>query len=192
MELVHLCKLLLFAGVLSIFGAGLFLLVQVVLLLDFTHSWNDSWVEKDEQKWSVQVLLAAFPKITIPFLPHLLFGFWLTNFGQVCCSPCGINWLLPWNIHFFGTSVYLVQSLRPWLWPQCLLPSHDYDSCICICSNCFAPSGEDNFMLYVRQNLLLYWLSYILSCAPPVLHFMNPSCVIELKVCSTSLCTISK
>lgn len=52
-----MCKLLVFAGVLSKFGAGLFLLVQVVLLLDFTHSWNDSWVEKDEQKWSVQVLL---------------------------------------------------------------------------------------------------------------------------------------
>ncbi|KAL9248620.1 Serine incorporator 3-like protein [Drosera capensis] len=38
-------------GFLSKFGAGLFLLVQVVILLDFTHTWNDSWVEKDEQKW---------------------------------------------------------------------------------------------------------------------------------------------
>lgn len=40
-----------FAGILSKFGAGLFLLVQVVLLLDFTYAWNDAWVEKDEQKW---------------------------------------------------------------------------------------------------------------------------------------------
>lgn len=39
------------AGTLSKFGAGLFLLVQVLILLDFTHSWNDAWVEKDEQKW---------------------------------------------------------------------------------------------------------------------------------------------
>jgi hypothetical protein len=30
-------------------------LVQVIILLDCTHSWNDAWVEKDEQKWSVQV-----------------------------------------------------------------------------------------------------------------------------------------
>lgn len=36
---------------LSKFGSGFFLLVQVVILLDFTHSWNDSWVEKDEQRW---------------------------------------------------------------------------------------------------------------------------------------------
>lgn len=39
------------AEILSKFGSGLFLLVQVVMLLDFTNNWNDSWVEKDEQKW---------------------------------------------------------------------------------------------------------------------------------------------
>lgn len=38
-------------GFISKFGAGLFLLVQVIILLDATHSWNDSWVAKDERKW---------------------------------------------------------------------------------------------------------------------------------------------
>lgn len=37
----------------SKFGSGLFLLVQVVLLLDFVHSWNDKWVGYDEQFWLV-------------------------------------------------------------------------------------------------------------------------------------------
>lgn len=37
----------------SKFGSGLFLLVQVVLLLDFVHSWNDTWVGYDEQFWLV-------------------------------------------------------------------------------------------------------------------------------------------
>ncbi|KAJ3686911.1 hypothetical protein LUZ61_016075 [Rhynchospora tenuis] len=36
---------------LSKFGSGFFLLVQVVIFLDFLTNWNDSWVEKDEQKW---------------------------------------------------------------------------------------------------------------------------------------------
>lgn len=35
----------------SKFGSGLFLLVQVVLLLDFVHGWNDKWVGYDEQFW---------------------------------------------------------------------------------------------------------------------------------------------
>ncbi|KDO74827.1 hypothetical protein CISIN_1g039061mg [Citrus sinensis] len=34
----------------SKFGAGLFLLVQVIILLDGVHTWNDAWVAKDEQK----------------------------------------------------------------------------------------------------------------------------------------------
>ena len=50
------------AGILSKFGAGLFLLVQVIILLDFTHTWNDAWVEKDEQKWSAQIPISLnFP-----------------------------------------------------------------------------------------------------------------------------------
>lgn len=44
-------KFIVYVGVISKFGAGSFLLVQVLLLLDATHSWNDSWVAKDEQKW---------------------------------------------------------------------------------------------------------------------------------------------
>jgi serine incorporator 1/3 len=44
---------MIFAGFLSKFGAGVFLLVQVIILLDATHSWNDAWVAKDEQKWLV-------------------------------------------------------------------------------------------------------------------------------------------
>jgi len=45
-----------FTGFIAKFGAGLFLLIQVIILLDFTHSWNDAWVEKDEQKWYAEFL----------------------------------------------------------------------------------------------------------------------------------------
>eukprot|EP00256_Glycine_max_P066057 XP_025980652.1 probable serine incorporator [Glycine max] len=40
-------------GFIAKIGAGLFLLIQVIILLDFTHTWNDAWVEKDEQKWYI-------------------------------------------------------------------------------------------------------------------------------------------
>lgn len=43
----------LFAETISKFGSGMFLLVQVVLLLDFVHGWNDKWVGFDEQFWLV-------------------------------------------------------------------------------------------------------------------------------------------
>ncbi|KAJ4969012.1 hypothetical protein NE237_015713 [Protea cynaroides] len=71
-------------GTLSKFGSGLFLLVQLIILLDFTHTWNDAWVEKDEHKWymallavSVGCYLAAFT-----FLGILLI--WFNPSGYDC------------------------------------------------------------------------------------------------------------
>ena len=34
--------------VIGMIGAFLFILIQLVLLIDFAHSWNESWVEKFE------------------------------------------------------------------------------------------------------------------------------------------------
>ncbi|KAI6684254.1 hypothetical protein NL676_030167 [Syzygium grande] len=52
-----------------------FLLVQVIILLDFTHSWHDAWVAKDEQKWYVALLvisvgcyIAAYTRFGILFI----------------------------------------------------------------------------------------------------------------------------
>lgn len=74
-------------GFISKFGAGLFLLVQVIILLDATHSWNDSWVAKDERKWYIALLavsiacyLAAFTFLGILFI-------WFNPSGH----DCGLN-----------------------------------------------------------------------------------------------------
>ncbi|XP_057771827.1 uncharacterized protein LOC130991558 isoform X2 [Salvia miltiorrhiza] len=74
-------------GVISKFGAGCFLLVQVLILLDATHSWNDSWVAKDEQKWylallavSVACYLGAFTFTGVLFI-------WFNPSG----NDCGLN-----------------------------------------------------------------------------------------------------
>ncbi|GAV60906.1 Serinc domain-containing protein [Cephalotus follicularis] len=74
-------------GTLSKFGAGLFLLVQVIILLDCVHTWNDAWVAKDEQKWyaallviSVACYLAAFTFAGILFI-------WFNPSGH----DCGLN-----------------------------------------------------------------------------------------------------
>ncbi|KAK3016188.1 hypothetical protein RJ639_007028 [Escallonia herrerae] len=71
---------------LSKFGAGFFLLVQVIILLDATHSWNDAWVAKDEQKYvallvvSITCYLAAFAFSGIQFI-------WFNPSGH----DCGLN-----------------------------------------------------------------------------------------------------
>ncbi|KAH0466057.1 hypothetical protein IEQ34_006160 [Dendrobium chrysotoxum] len=72
---------------LSKFGSGFFLLVQVVLLLDFTYAWNDSWVEKDEQKWYIALLsVSGLCYIATYSFSGVLF-MWFNPSGH----DCGLN-----------------------------------------------------------------------------------------------------
>lgn len=76
-----------FYGLISKFGAGLFLLVQVVLLLDFTYTWNDAWVEKDEQKWYIALLAVSVGCYIAAFTFSGLLFIWFNPSGQ----DCGLN-----------------------------------------------------------------------------------------------------
>ncbi|KAL9688596.1 hypothetical protein QQ045_033019 [Rhodiola kirilowii] len=75
------------AETLSKFGAGLFLLVQVLILLDFTHSWNDAWVAKDEQKWYVALLAVSVTCYLAAFTISGLLFIWFNPSGH----DCGLN-----------------------------------------------------------------------------------------------------
>ncbi|KAF9609294.1 hypothetical protein IFM89_015539 [Coptis chinensis] len=75
---------------------GMFLLVQVVLLLDFVHGWNDSWVKKDEQFWLVEFL---YPSDYVGYLEKGKFHpRWWSDAPKRCdnlvasmaCEICGI------------------------------------------------------------------------------------------------------
>lgn len=71
-------------GILSIFGSGLFLLVQVVILLDFTHSWNAAWVAKDEQFWYVALLVSSVICYLGTFTLSGLLYYWFNPSGESC------------------------------------------------------------------------------------------------------------
>lgn len=69
------------------FGSGLFLLVQVVLLLDFVHGWNESWVAKDEQFWYAALLIISAICYIGTFVFSGLLFHWFTPSGH----DCGLN-----------------------------------------------------------------------------------------------------
>ncbi|KAM0907867.1 hypothetical protein ACQ4PT_015847 [Festuca glaucescens] len=73
--------------ILSKFGSGLFLLVQVVMLLDFTNNWNDSWVEKDEKKWEIALLVVTVVCYLSTFAFSGVLFMWFNPSGQ----DCGLN-----------------------------------------------------------------------------------------------------
>lgn len=74
-------------GIMSKFGAGLFLLVQVIMLLDFTHTWNDAWVEKDEQKWFIALLVVSVGCYLAAFTFSGILFIWFNPSGH----DCGLN-----------------------------------------------------------------------------------------------------
>lgn len=71
----------------SKFGSGFFLLVQVVLLLDFVHGWNDSWVSKDEQFWYMALLVVSLVCYVATFTFSGFLFHWFTPSGH----DCGLN-----------------------------------------------------------------------------------------------------
>lgn len=74
-------------GFISKFGAGLFLLVQVIILLDATHSWNDSWVAKDEQKWYAALLAVSVVCYLATYGFSIVLFIWFNPSGH----DCGLN-----------------------------------------------------------------------------------------------------
>ncbi|PPS14491.1 hypothetical protein GOBAR_AA06091 [Gossypium barbadense] len=76
-----------FYETISNFGSGLFLLIQVVLLLDFVHGWNDKWVGYDEQFWYVALFIVSLVCYLATFGFSGLLFHWFTPSGQ----DCGLN-----------------------------------------------------------------------------------------------------
>uniref|UniRef100_A0A803QN50 Serinc-domain containing serine and sphingolipid biosynthesis protein n=1 Tax=Cannabis sativa TaxID=3483 RepID=A0A803QN50_CANSA len=71
----------------SKFGSGLFLLVQVVLLLDFVHRWNDTWVGYDERFWFIALFVVSLFCYLASFVFSGLLFHWFTPSGH----DCGLN-----------------------------------------------------------------------------------------------------
>ncbi|KAH9605345.1 hypothetical protein KSS87_014283 [Heliosperma pusillum] len=92
----------------SKFGAGFFLFVQVVLLLDFVHGWNDKWVGYDEQFWYAALCIVSLVCYVATFgFSALLFHFF-TPSGQ----DCGLNTFFIVTTLFFAFAFAIV-ALHP-------------------------------------------------------------------------------
>ncbi|KAG6415722.1 hypothetical protein SASPL_123137 [Salvia splendens] len=71
----------------SKFGSGLFLLVQVVLLLDFVHGWNEKWVGYDEKFWYMALLVISLLSYLAAFSFSGVLFYLFTPSGH----NCGLN-----------------------------------------------------------------------------------------------------
>ncbi|XP_057537134.1 uncharacterized protein LOC130814894 [Amaranthus tricolor] len=97
-----------FYEAISKFGAGLFLLVQVVLLLDFVHGWNDKWVGYNEQFWYIALFIVSLVCYVATLSFSALLFHWFTPSGQ----DCGLNTFFIVTTLFFAF-IFAIVALHP-------------------------------------------------------------------------------
>lgn len=71
-------------GYLARFGSGIFLIVQMVILLDFAQTWNDTWVGMEDERYLYALLAATVGcAVTILALVGIMF-YWFNPDGPDC------------------------------------------------------------------------------------------------------------
>ena len=96
-------------------GGFLFILIQLVLIIDFAHSWAEAWVGNYEETESKGMFVAMRMIMYVrKFLPHshiskLIFLF---NFRMASCIGNGYDDML-WSIYCCNRSTLLFLHRRP-------------------------------------------------------------------------------
>lgn len=150
-------SLFFFTETTSKFGSGLFLLVQVILLLDFVHRWNDTWVGYDEQFWLVYTLGSIIALYPLKFITstqcHFFFGYSTRN-------------RLILNLHFWCRYIALfVVSLF------CYVATFVFSGLL---FHWFTPSGHDCGLntFFIVMTLISVFVSAIVALHPTVSYYL--------------------
>ncbi|KAF8059424.1 erkB [Scenedesmus sp. PABB004] len=103
------------------FGSGLFLVIQMVILLDFAQSWNDAWAAagQDDERWLYALLgmtVAAF--LGVLGIAAMLFVF----FKPAGAGSCGLNVFLITS-SLLAAVAFSLLSLHPLARRGSLFPS---------------------------------------------------------------------
>ncbi|KAF5203757.1 Serine incorporator [Thalictrum thalictroides] len=122
----------------SMFGSGFFLLLQVIMLLDFTYTWNDAWVEKDEKKWYIALLAVSVGCYIAAFTFSGLLFIWFNPSGE----DCGLNvfFIVMTMILAFG---FAILALHPRVSGSLLPASVISVYCAYLCYNALSSEPRD-------------------------------------------------
>jgi len=96
----------------SLVGAAIFLLIQLVLLIDFAHSWSESWVSKmedseDPRGWYGLLVGSTFVLYSLAFTLIVLLYYFFSDNGE-----CWLNSFFT-TIVFLSSIVFTVVSIHP-------------------------------------------------------------------------------
>lgn len=127
-----------FYETISKFGSGMFLLVQVVLLLDFVHRWNDTWVGYDEQFWYVALFVVSL----VCYVATFVFSGVLFHFFTPSGQDCGTN-IFFISMTLMLAFVFAIVALHPAVNGSVLPASVISFYCMYLCYSALASEPRD-------------------------------------------------
>lgn len=105
-----------YAGV-SRFFAGIFLVLQILVLVDFAYSWNSNWVSKEKTRYYVGIVVSALALLTSSLVFSVLFFNWFAG-----SDNCGMEkFFISFNIVL--SVAYTLISVSSYCEHGALLPS---------------------------------------------------------------------
>ena len=107
-----------FTWVARVFG-GVFLVLQMVILLDFAHLWNDRWVAKDDNRY-LAGLLAATVGCYLAVVGGLAYMF--VTFKPKGAGPCHLNMTII-TLTLLAVLAFSLLSLHPGIKKGSLFPA---------------------------------------------------------------------
>jgi uncharacterized membrane-anchored protein len=113
--------------------SGLFLLLQIIILIDFAYQWNEDWMS-DEKEWKTPILIFAVTFFTLSLVLIVYIYKW---FGGGDCNLQ--NFFATFTI--ITTLLYTTISISSWCEHGALLPS----SIVCLYCHylCFSALSSD-------------------------------------------------
>jgi len=98
-------------------GGGSYLIIQMIILLDFTQVWNDSWVSKESNSWLVALLVVTVGCYAVSIaIAAVLFIFFVPH------SDCSLNtFFITWTL--IMCLAFSVISLHPAIPNGSIFPS---------------------------------------------------------------------
>jgi hypothetical protein len=143
-------------------GSGVFILLQIIILVDFAYGWNDAWLEKAEKTWKLGLLcfLVLFYVVAISIM--ILMIVWYSTCGY------GIALIVVTVVYSFFLSVLTLVVKHASLFPTSVVVVYCSWTCISAlmsgmsndpqCSR--LPSSNTEWSVYVQgviAALVLGW-----------------------------------
>jgi len=145
------------------FGSGVFLIIQMLILLDFTHAWNDAWVSKEHYGWVAGLLSLTTASYALAITGIVLMYKFFNPEGETCHTNVTLITVTLVMFVLFSAISLLPQVEHGSLFPSAVIALYT----VFLCFSALGSQPEDykcNGMGHKMDNTKL-WIGMIFTLA---------------------------